>query len=138
MFGLVQGEANAIQPRKRPLSSMTPTIVLRTASSTWWWARPAARRIINTVLQVILNVLDFGMNVQEAVDWPRFHHQWMPDELRLERGLLARHRGAARGARAHRSSASARMGEVAAILMRRRVAGRARPDARAEGTAEGY
>ena len=87
MFGLVQGEANAIQPRKRPLSSMTPTIVLRGGKPYIVLGAPGGSRIITGVLQVMLNVIDFGMNIQEAIDQPRFHHQWQPDKLYLERGF---------------------------------------------------
>lgn len=87
MFHLIQGEANAIQPGKRPLSSMTPTILLRDGKVFLVLGAPGGGRIINGVLQVILNVVDFHMNVQDAVDWPRFHHQWMPDQLYLERGI---------------------------------------------------
>ena len=87
MFHLIQGEANAIQPGKRPLSSMTPTILTRDGKVFMVLGAPGGSRIINGVLQVILNVVDFHMNVQDAVDWPRFHHQWMPDQLYLERGI---------------------------------------------------
>lgn len=87
MFGLVQGEANAIQPGKRPLSSMTPTIVLRRGKPYLVIGAPGGSRIITGVMQVILNVIDFGMNIQEAIDQPRFHHQWQPDKLYLERGF---------------------------------------------------
>ncbi len=87
MFGLVQGEANAIQPRKRPLSSMTPTIVLRNGKPYLVVGAPGGSRIITGVLQVMLNVIDFGMNVQDAIDQPRFHHQWKPDKLYVERGF---------------------------------------------------
>jgi gamma-glutamyltranspeptidase/glutathione hydrolase len=87
LFGLVQGEVNAIQPRKRPLSSMTPTIVLRAGKPYIVIGAPGGARIITGVMQVILNVLDFGMNIQEAIDQPRFHHQWQPDKLYLERGF---------------------------------------------------
>lgn len=87
LFHLIQGEANAIQPAKRPLSSMTPTILLRDGKLFLVLGAPGGARIINGVLQVILNVVDFHMNVQEAVDWPRFHHQWMPDQLYLEKGI---------------------------------------------------
>jgi gamma-glutamyltranspeptidase / glutathione hydrolase len=87
MFGLVQGEVNAIQPGKRPLSSMTPTIVLKDGKLFMTVGAPGGSRISTAVLQVILNVVDFGMNVQEAVDAPRFHHQWQPDKLSLERGI---------------------------------------------------
>jgi gamma-glutamyltranspeptidase/glutathione hydrolase len=87
MFGLVQGEANAIQPGKRPLSSMTPTIVLKDGKLFMTAGAPGGSRISTAVLQVILNVVDFGMNVQDAIDFPRFHHQWQPDKLFLERGV---------------------------------------------------
>jgi gamma-glutamyltranspeptidase/glutathione hydrolase len=87
MFGLVQGEANSIAPGKRPLSSMTPTIVLKDGRLFMTAGGPGGSRITTTVMQVILNVLDFGMNVQDAVDAPRFHHQWLPDKLSLERGI---------------------------------------------------
>lgn len=87
MFGLVQGEANAIAPGKRPLSSMTPTIVLKDDRLFMALGAPGGSRIITGVTQVLLNVIDFGMTVQQAVDQPRFHHQWKPDKLLLERGF---------------------------------------------------
>lgn len=87
MFGLVQGEANAVQPGKRPLSSMTPTILTRGGKLFMVLGGPGGPRIITSVLEVILNVVDFGMNVQDAVDFPRFHHQWQPDRLSLESGF---------------------------------------------------
>lgn len=87
MFGLIQGEANAIVPHKRPLSSMTPTIVTRDGKLYMVVGAPGGGRIINGVMQVILNVLDFGMDVQQAVDQPRLHHQWRPDIISLEHGF---------------------------------------------------
>jgi gamma-glutamyltranspeptidase/glutathione hydrolase len=87
LFKLIQGEANAIQPGKRPLSSMTPTIVLRGGKLFLVLGAPGGSRIINGVLEVMLNVIDFHMNAQDAVDAPRFHHQWMPDKLYLESGI---------------------------------------------------
>jgi gamma-glutamyltranspeptidase/glutathione hydrolase len=84
LYGLVQGEANAIAPRKRPLSSMTPTIVLKGGKPFLVTGSPGGATIINSVLQVIVNMIDFGMNVQQAVDAPRFHHQWSPDEVGWE------------------------------------------------------
>jgi gamma-glutamyltranspeptidase/glutathione hydrolase len=87
LFHLIQGEANAIQPGKRPLSSMTPTILARGGKPFLVLGAPGGSRIINGVFQVILNVVDFHMNVQDAIDWPRFHHQWMPDQLYLESGI---------------------------------------------------
>lgn len=87
MFGLVQGEANAIEPRKRPLSSMTPTIVTRSGKLFLVLGGPGGGRIITSVLQTIVNIVDFGMNVQDAVDRPRLHHQWKPDKLFVEPGF---------------------------------------------------
>ncbi len=87
LFHLIQGEANAIQPGKRPVSSMTPTIVARDGKFFLMLGAPGGSRIINGVLQVLLNVVDFHMNAQDAVDWPRFHHQWMPDVLYVEKGI---------------------------------------------------
>jgi gamma-glutamyltranspeptidase/glutathione hydrolase len=87
LFGLVQGEANAVQANKRPLSSMTPTILLKDGKLFMVAGAPGGSRIITGVMQVILNVIDFRMNVQEAIDAPRFHHQWRPDKLSLEKGF---------------------------------------------------
>ncbi|ATQ54692.1 gamma-glutamyltransferase [Paracoccus yeei] len=86
-FGLVGGDANAVQPGKRPLSSMTPTIVLKDGETWLVTGSPGGARIITTVLQVILNMIDHGMNVAEASTAPRVHHQWLPDELRIEEGI---------------------------------------------------
>ena len=83
-YGLLQSENNAIAPRKRPLSAMTPTIVLKDGKVWFAIGSPGGPTIINTVLQVIVNVIDFGMNIQQAIDAPRFHHQWMPDRLDSE------------------------------------------------------
>ena len=85
MFGLVQGEANAIAPHKRPLSSMTPTIVTRDGKVRLVLGSPGGGTIINIVLQVLLNVLVYKMDILQAVTSPRFHDQWMPDHLTLER-----------------------------------------------------
>jgi gamma-glutamyltranspeptidase/glutathione hydrolase len=82
MFGLIQGERNAVQPGKRPLSAMTPTIVLRKDGTPWFAVGAAGGpTIITAVLQTIINVIDHDMNIQQALDAPRIHHQWMPDEL---------------------------------------------------------
>jgi gamma-glutamyltranspeptidase/glutathione hydrolase len=89
LFGLEQGEANAIAPGKRPLSSMAPTIVLHDGRVFLVLGSPGGPRIITTILETALNVLDYGMTPQEAVDAPRLHHQWMPDELFVERYSLS-------------------------------------------------
>lgn len=83
-YGLIQGEANAIAPKKRPLSSMTPSIVLKDGEPWFAIGSPGGPTIINTVLQTIVNVIDFGMDIQQAIDAPRFHHQWLPDHIYWE------------------------------------------------------
>jgi gamma-glutamyltranspeptidase/glutathione hydrolase len=84
--GRILGEADAIAPRKTPLSSMTPTIVLHDGKPFLALGSPGSQTIINTVLETIVNVIDWKMNVQDAVNWPRFHHAWMPDTLAMEPG----------------------------------------------------
>ena len=84
LHGLVQGEANAIAPGKRPLSSMSPTIVTRDGTPVVVLGTPGGSRIITAVTLTLLNLIDYGMNIQEAVDAPRFHHQWMPDATYVE------------------------------------------------------
>lgn len=88
-FGLVQGKANAIAPGKRPLSSMTPTIVMREGKPLMVLGTPGGSRIITVVLLTLLNVIDYGMDMQQAVDAPRFHQQWMPDSTNLESGAIS-------------------------------------------------
>ena len=86
-FGLVGFEANLPGPGKRPLSSMSPTIVLKDGKPVLVTGSPGGSRIISTVLQVIVDVLDYGMDVAAAVAAPRLHHQWLPDEVRIEHGF---------------------------------------------------
>ena len=83
--GLIQGAANAIGPSKRPLSSMTPTIVVRDGKAFLVLGSPGSSKIITTVANVLMGVVDYGMNIQEAVNAPRFHNQWLPDVLNVER-----------------------------------------------------
>ena len=83
-YNLIQGENNAVAARKRPLSSMTPSIVLKDGMLWFAVGSPGGPTIINTVMQVIINVIDHGMNLQQAIDWPRVHHQWMPDAITYE------------------------------------------------------
>ncbi len=84
LYGLVQGEANRIEPGKRPLSSMSPTIVSRDGRPVMVLGTPGGSRIITAVLLTMINAIDYGMNVQEAVDAPRFHQQWLPDVTNVE------------------------------------------------------
>ncbi len=83
--GLIQGTANAIGPGKRPLSSMTPTIVVRQGKTVLVLGSPGSSKIITTVANVLIGVVDYGMNLQEAVNAPRFHNQWLPDVVNVER-----------------------------------------------------
>ncbi len=115
MFGMVGGAANAIEPRKRMLSSMTPTIVVKDGKPLLVVGSPGGPRIITTVLQVLLNVIDHRMDIQEAVDAPRFHHQWLPDELRIERQGFPLDVRRALEARGHTIVERADMGDVHAI-----------------------
>jgi gamma-glutamyltranspeptidase/glutathione hydrolase len=85
LYGLIQSAANAIAPNKRPLSSMTPAIVLKDDRLFMVLGSPGGATIISTVANIIMGVIDFGLDIQQAVNAPRFHHQWMPDELRLEK-----------------------------------------------------
>lgn len=87
MFGLIQGPANAIAPGKRPLSSMTPTIVLENGKLRYVLGSPGGGRIITTVANIFLSATEGGLNIQQAVDAPRFHHQYLPDKLYLEPGF---------------------------------------------------
>ena len=88
-FGLVGGEANAIEPGKRMLSSMTPTLVLKDGEPVLVTGSPGGSTIITTVLQVVTNVIDHGMDVVTAVATPRFHHQWLPNQVRYEPGAVS-------------------------------------------------
>ncbi|WP_154058833.1 gamma-glutamyltransferase [Pseudescherichia vulneris] len=87
VYGLVGGDANAVGANKRPLSSMSPTIVVKDGKTWLVTGSPGGSRIITTVLQMVVNSIDFKMNVAEATNAPRFHHQWLPDELRVEKGF---------------------------------------------------
>ena len=86
-YGLVGGEANTVAPGARPLSSMAPTFLFRDGQLVLATGSPGGSRIITTVLGVVLDVVDWGLNVAEAVATPRIHHQWRPDVLLVERGL---------------------------------------------------
>ncbi len=87
MYGLVGGEANAVQAGKRPLSSMSPTIVEKDGKTWLVTGSPGGSRIITTVLQILVDTIDFKQNIADATDAPRFHQQWTPDQLRVEKGF---------------------------------------------------
>jgi gamma-glutamyltranspeptidase/glutathione hydrolase len=117
LFGLVQGEANAIAPGKRPLSSMSPTILTRDGRTVMVVGTPGGSRIITAVLHTIINVIDYGMNVQEAVDAPRFHQQWLPEATSLEPYALSPDTQRMLEAMGHRFGPSQLSNHVAAILV---------------------
>ncbi len=89
LYGLVQGERNAIEPGRRPLSSMAPSVVTKDGRLFMVLGSPGGSRIITIALETLSNVVDYGMNVQQAVDAPRFHHQWQPDTIQYEPGAFA-------------------------------------------------
>lgn len=116
LYGLVGGDANAIEPGKRMLSSMAPTIVLRDAKPVLVLGTPGGSTIITTVAQIIMNVVDFGMTLEHAVAAPRFHHQWLPDRISLEKGILTRYMRGFLEERGHRLEERFEpMGDVQAI-----------------------
>jgi gamma-glutamyltranspeptidase/glutathione hydrolase len=137
MFGLLQSENNAIQPGKRPLSAMSPTIVTRDGKLVLVLGSPGGPTIINTVLQVLTDILDFGMNLQQAADFPRFHHQWMPDELRMESYGFSPDTIELLRKRGHKISFVDSMGRVMAIQAAEGWLLGA-DDSRAEGLAAGF
>lgn len=117
LYGLVQGEANAIAPGKRPLSSMSPTIVSKDDHPVMVVGTPGGSRIITAVLLTILNVIDYGMNVQEAVDAPRFHQQWLPDLTNVEKFALSPDTRKILEAAGHKLGASQPANHVTALLI---------------------
>ena len=113
-YGLIGGDANAVEAGKRPLSSMSPTLVLKDGQVYLVTGSPGGARIITTTLQVILNMIDHGMNVAEATIAPRIHHQWLPEELRVEEGI-SRDTIAALEAKGHRVIEKNVMGSTQSI-----------------------
>lgn len=116
-FGLVQGKVNQIEPGKRPLSSMSPTIVLTHGKVYMVTGSPGGSTIISTVMQSIVNVVTFGMNLQQAVDAPRMHMQWLPDVIAVEPGLLTPEAQARLEAMGHRIREVKSWGADEAILV---------------------
>jgi gamma-glutamyltranspeptidase/glutathione hydrolase len=140
-FGLIQGERNAVAPRKRPLSAMTPTFVLRKDGTLWFTiGTPGGPTIINTVLQAIINIVDHDMDIQQAIDSPRIHHQWLPDEIAYEPYGLSADTQRALAARGHKFVARPRyMGDAHGIMIEEKTGMRlGASDSRNEGAAVGY
>ncbi|MES2229446.1 MAG: gamma-glutamyltransferase [Pseudomonadota bacterium] len=117
LYGLVQGEANAIAPAKRPLSSMTPTIVTKDGQTVLVLGTPGGSRIVSAVLQTIVNLVDHGMDVQEAVDAPRVHQQWLPEATNLEPFALGPDTRRLLEAMGHRFAGPPPASHLAAILV---------------------
>jgi gamma-glutamyltranspeptidase/glutathione hydrolase len=117
MFGLVQGEKNAIAPGKRPLSSMSPTIVTKDGALFMVTGSPGGPRIITITIATIMNVVDFGMNVREAVNAPRIHHQWLPDQIFAEPMALSADTREALEAMGHTVAEGRPWGAAATILV---------------------
>lgn len=141
MYGLIQGERNAVAPRKRPLSAMTPTIVLRKDGSLWFTVgSPGGPTIINTVLCVITNVIDYNMNIQQAIDAPRIHHQWLPDELVGEPYGLSGDTQRALTSRGHTLAKQRYLGDAEGIMIEEKTGVRlgATDPRRSDGQAVGY
>ncbi len=141
MYGLIQGERNAVAPKKRPLSAMTPTIVLRKDGSLWFTVgSPGGPTIINTVLCVITNVIDYEMNIQQAIDFPRIHHQWLPDELVGEPFGLSGDTQKALTARGHKIAKLRYLGDAEGIMIEEKTGVRlgATDPRRSDGQAVGY
>ncbi len=136
-FGLVGDEGNAVAPGKRPLSSMTPTLVLKDGKVVGAFGSPGGSRIISTTLQVLIHMLDDGYNAAEAVGSPRIHHQWFPDRLDVERQALSPEARTLLEKRGHAMNEVSPMGNAMAIWRRSdgRIEGAADP--RGEGQARG-
>jgi gamma-glutamyltranspeptidase/glutathione hydrolase len=142
LYGLIQGERNAVAPGKRPLSAMTPTFVLRKDGSLWFTVgSPGGPTIINTVLDVITNVIDYNMNIQQAIDAPRIHHQWLPDELVYEPYGLSGDTQKALSQRGHKLVDKPRyLGDCEGIMIEEKTGIRlgATDPRRSDGLAVGY
>src|SRR5262249_27699519 len=117
MFGLVQGNTNAIRPGERPLSSMSPTMVGKDGRLLLVLGSPGGSRIITAVVETLVNVLDHGMDIQAAVDAPRFHHQWLPDRIALEPFAVSRDTADKLAAMGYKMKEQQPWGSVEAILI---------------------
>ncbi len=139
-FGLVQGKINQIEPGKRPLSSMTPSIVLKNGKLFMVTGSPGGSTIISTTLESIINVVDFGMNMQAAVDAPRVHQQWLPDLVMVEPGYLTAETQAALEKMGYRFKSVPSWGADEAILrnLKTGLLEGANDDRRSAGLAAGY
>jgi gamma-glutamyltranspeptidase/glutathione hydrolase len=117
LYGLLGGDANAVEPYKRPLSSMSPSMLLKDGKVLAVLGSPGGPRIITTVLQVMINLIDHGLTIREAVDAPRVHLQWIPDELRVEKNGLSADTADKLKTMGYKVEVKANMGDVNAILI---------------------
>lgn len=138
MYGLLGSYANAIVGNKRMLSSMTPTIILKDNKPFMITGSPGGGRIITTVLTNIINVIDFGMSLQDAIDKPKFHHQWYPDEIQVESGLLTNEQRKILEARGYKINDFRNYGSIDAIIFNEQGQMSGHSDRRGYGKAIGY
>ena len=136
-YGLIGGKANSIEPGKRPLSSMTPTIVMKNKKPWLITGSPGGSKIINSTLQIILNVIDHNMNIAEATMAPRIHHQWLPDVLNVERGFNQDSFNILKGM-GHNIQTSGTIGNTETILIENGVFYGFADPRRIDGKASGY
>lgn len=138
MYGLLGSEANAIAPNKRMLSSMTPTIIFKDGKPFMVVGSPGGGRIITAVLQTVLNVIDFNMNLKDAIDAPRLHNQWYPDEIQVESGLLDKNSRAQLIELGHKIKEIHNVGKIDAILFSEDGSMTGYSDSRGYGKALGF
>ncbi|MFI5106776.1 MAG: gamma-glutamyltransferase family protein, partial [Terriglobales bacterium] len=138
-YGLIQGEANAIAPGKRPLSAMAPTIVLKDGKLFMVLGSPGGPRIISTVANIVMGVVDYGLDIQQAVNAPRFHHQWQPDEIDIERNGISPDTIRLLQARGHKIKAEGYWSDGECIAVDPKTGELlGAPDGRSGGRAAGY
>jgi len=138
-YGLIQGEANSIAPGKRPLSAMAPTIVLKDGKLFLVLGSPGGPRIITTVANILMGMVDYGLDVQQAVNAPRFHHQWQPDQIYIERTGLSPDTIKLLQTRGHKLETQGYWSDGECIAIDARTGERlGAPDGRGGGKAVGY
>ncbi len=138
IYGLVGNETNSIQPEKRMLSSMTPVLIFKDSKPYLIAGSPGGGRIITTVLQTIVNLIDYEMTLDEAIDSPRFHHQWLPDEIQVENGMLDENKKTELQKMGYSIKDISNFGRVDAVLFLPDGSMKGHSDRRGSGNALGY